>query len=431
MPPAPDKPASAAAYDALPAGIRFGELEVLRVLGVGGFGIVYLARDHALERDVALKEYMPASLASRGEGVQVSVRSGGLSETYAMGLRSFVNEARLLAKFDHPSLVKVYRFWEANGTAYMVMPFLQGRTLRDARKAMGGKAPDETWLRGVLDPILGALEVLHREGVFHRDIAPDNIWLQNDGPPILLDFGAARRVITDRTQSLTAILKPSYAPIEQYAEMHALRQGPWTDLYALGAVTHFLLAGAPPGPSTARALQDEMVPLWMRHFPGVSPRFLAAIDWALQVRPRERPQSVQELRDALDGRIEPPAVERHDMVSTTSAPAPLADTQTQFEPTRRASGPGVSTSFEPTMRVAPSALGAKPTQAPARPAAAPVPAAPPAAAPARPAPEPATLLASVAPSRVAPATAASAAVAPRTRRPRRRPRQAWPPAPSC
>ncbi|MBX3607330.1 MAG: serine/threonine protein kinase, partial [Piscinibacter sp.] len=346
--------------------MRFGELEILRVLGVGGFGIVYLARDHALERDVALKEYMPASLASRGEGAQVSVRSGGFAETYAVGLRSFVNEARLLAKFDHPSLVKVYRFWEANGTAYMVMPYLQGRTLRDARKALG-KAPDEAWLRNVLDPILGALEVLHREGVFHRDIAPDNIWLQNDGPAILLDFGAARRVISDRTQSLTAILKPSYAPIEQYAEMSALRQGPWTDIYALGAVTHFLLTGAPPGPSTARALQDEMVPLWMRHFPGVSPRFLAAVDWALQVRPKERPQGVEELRAALDGRIEPPAVERHDNVHTASAPAPLAaDAATEFEPTRRVAGPGVSTTFEPTMRVAPP----RPAPTQARPVAA-------------------------------------------------------------
>ena len=141
VPPDSEKPAPAAIMaeqEALPAGTRFGELEIVRVLGVGGFGIVYLARDHALERDVALKEYMPASLATRGQGPQITVRSGALSETYAVGLRSFINEARLLAKFDHPSLVKVYRFWEDNATAYMVMPYLQGCTLREARRAMAG-----------------------------------------------------------------------------------------------------------------------------------------------------------------------------------------------------------------------------------------------------------------------------------------------------
>jgi hypothetical protein len=245
LPPDSARPAaqpSGTDHDALPPGTRFGEFEIVRVLGVGGFGIVYLAKDHSLERDVALKEYMPASLAARGQGPQITVRSSAFAETYAIGLRSFVNEARLLARFDHPSLVKVYRFWEDNATAYMVMPFLQGTTLRDTRRAMA-HPPNEAWVRSVIAPILSALELLHREGVYHRDIAPDNILLPHDGPPVLLDFGAARRVISDRTQSLTAILKPSYAPIEQYAEMAQMRQGPWTDLYALGAVIHYLLFG--------------------------------------------------------------------------------------------------------------------------------------------------------------------------------------------
>ena len=258
LPPGGPPPAAALAdHDALPPGTRFGEFEIIRVLGVGGFGIVYLAQDHSLERQVALKEYMPASLAARGEGPVITVRSGSFAETYAIGLRSFINEARMLARFDHPSLVKVYRFWEDNATAYMVMPYLQGITLRDARRAMAD-APDEAWIRSVLEPMLDALERLHNEGVFHRDIAPDNILLPPEGAPILLDFGAARRVISDRTQSLTAILKPSYAPIEQYADMTAMRQGPWTDLYALGAVIHFLLFGVPPAPATARALQSEI-----------------------------------------------------------------------------------------------------------------------------------------------------------------------------
>ncbi|MEO6895841.1 MAG: protein kinase [Caldimonas sp.] len=307
-PPTLAKPQVAAAmieHDALPAGTRFGEFEILRVLGVGGFGIVYLARDHSLERDVALKEYMPASLAARGAGPQITVRSNSFAETYAIGLRSFINEARLLARFDHPSLVKVYRFWEDNATAYMVMPYLQGTTLRDMRRAIS-HPPDEVWIRSVLMPILAALELLHREGVYHRDIAPDNILLPPDGPPVLLDFGAARRVISDRTQSLTAILKPSYAPIEQYAEMTQLRQGPWTDLYALGAVIHYLLFGVPPAPATARAVQDDVDAIEHRTVAGVSPRFMEAMSWMLAIRPNGRPQSVEQLRSVLDGSAEVP-----------------------------------------------------------------------------------------------------------------------------
>jgi hypothetical protein len=318
-PTAPSMPLAAAAdgeHDALPRGTRFGEFEILRVLGVGGFGIVYLAHDHSLQRAVALKEYMPASLAVRAAGAQVTVRSSSFAETYAMGLRSFVNEARLLARFDHPSLVKVYRFWEGNATAYMVMPFLQGTTLRDARRRMA-HAPDEAWIRGVVAPVLSALELLHRQGVYHRDVAPDNILLPHDGPPVLLDLGAARRVIGDRTQSLTAFVKPSYAPIEQYAEMSELRQGPWTDLYALGAVVHFLVFGAPPPPATARAVADSADDAAGREVAGFSPRFLAAMWWMLAVRPGARPQSGEKLRAALDGAAEIPP---RGLAATTAFP---------------------------------------------------------------------------------------------------------------
>jgi serine/threonine protein kinase len=307
-------------YDALPAGTRFGELEILRVVAVGGFGIVYLARDHSLDREVALKEYMPGQLAARGPSAQVSVRSGSHMETFVLGLRSFVNEARLLARFDHRSLVKVYRFWEANNTAYMVMPFLQGRTLREARRAMT-TPPDEAWMRQTFNPLLEALELLHREAVYHRDIAPDNILLPNDGSQaVLLDFGAARRAIGDRTQTFTAILKPSYAPIEQYAESITLRQGPWTDIYALGAAIHYVIKGLPPPPATARTIEDHIEVLANMAIPGVSPGYLAAVDWALAVRPQDRPQSVAEFRNALDGKITPPTVFRQ-----TTGPAIAAD----------------------------------------------------------------------------------------------------------
>jgi serine/threonine protein kinase len=166
--------------------------------------------------------------------------------------------------------------------------------------------PDEAWIRSVLAPILSALELLHREGVYHRDIAPDNILLPRDGPPVLLDFGAARRVISDRTQSLTAILKPSYAPIEQYAEMTQLRQGPWTDLYALGAVVHYLVFGVPPAPATARAVAEDGDAIENRVVPGISPRFLEAMSWMLAVRPNHRPQSGEQLRAVLDGNAEIP-----------------------------------------------------------------------------------------------------------------------------
>jgi serine/threonine protein kinase len=303
-PPAFGKPPTmfSTAPDVLPAGTRFGEFEVMRVLGVGGFGIVYLARDRSLERDVALKEYMPLSLAVRGPDARVAVPSSAFAETYATGLSSFINEARLLARFDHPSLMKVYRLWEDNATAYMVMPYVQGVTLREARRSMT-HAPHEAWIRSAIDPILDALELLHREGVFHRDIAPDNILLPPNAPPLLLDLGAAGGVAGDRAPCPTAMLKPSYAPIEQYANMTDLPQGPWTDLYALGAVMHYLLFGVPPSPSTTRAVQDASDSIAGRSVPGVSPRLLEAVAWALAVQPADRPQSAAEMRAALAGRI--------------------------------------------------------------------------------------------------------------------------------
>lgn len=349
-PPTPAPAPPAIEHDALPLGTRFGEFEILRVVGVGGFGIVYLAQDHSLERQVALKEYMPASLAARGNGSQITVRSAAFAQTYAVGLRSFVNEARLLARFDHPSLVKVYRFWEDNGTAYMVMPFLRGMTLRDARRGMA-RAPDEAWIRSVIDPLLGALEALHREGVYHRDIAPDNILLPPEGAPILLDFGAARHVISDRTQSLTAILKPSYAPIEQYAEMTSLRQGPWTDIYALGAVMHFLVFGAPPAPATARAVQPDAEPIAQRVVPGVSAHFLAVIGWTLGVRPLERPQNIAALRDALSGASSVPGSTRDAGATVSGVAAPVGNGSA-------AKAPDSPTTFPATQWIGPSPVDA-------------------------------------------------------------------------
>jgi serine/threonine protein kinase len=289
----------------LAVGTRLGEYELLRLLGVGGFGIVYLAFDHALEREVAVKEYMPASLVGRTETMHVSLRSQSDAEVFALGLRSFVNEAKLLARFDHPSLLKVYRFWEDNGTAYMAMPVLRGRTLKEIRQEMGGP-PEEAWLRKMLLQLLGAIEKLHSEDVYHRDIAPDNIQIEPDGRPVLMDFGAARRVLSDKSQALTAILKPAYAPIEQYGEAGSVKQGPWTDLYALGATLHYMLLARPPAPATTRTVHDEGTDLTQEHLPGYSQELLDSIDWMLCPRPLDRPQSVTQLREVLTGERKPP-----------------------------------------------------------------------------------------------------------------------------
>jgi len=290
---------AAAGGPALPIGTYLGEFELTSMVGEGGFGIVYLAWDHSLQRRVAVKEYMPTALAARTGGTQVQVKSERHRETFMAGLNSFVNEARLLARFDHPSLVKVYRFWEANGTAYMVMPFYEGETLA-SRLAALAQPPDEAWIMSILDPLSAALAVLHGENCFHRDIAPDNIiLLSGTDLPLLLDFGAARRVIGDMTQALTVILKPGYAPVEQYAEAPGMKQGPWTDLYALAATVYFAITGRRPMPAVGRLVKDEEIPLAQSQAGKYSDTFLRAIDLALRVRPEDRTRSVADLRRDL------------------------------------------------------------------------------------------------------------------------------------
>jgi len=285
--------------NALPLGTRLYEFEIVGLVGEGGFGIVYLADDHSLQRRVAIKEYMPSSLAARGEDSSVIVRSERHSDTFEIGRRSFVNEARLLAQFDHPALLKVYRFWEANGTAYMAMPYYAGKTLRDVLRERGGRPPDEVWLKKILGPVMDALELMHAENCYHRDVAPDNIMLLRDERPVLLDFGAARRVISDMTQALTVILKPGYAPIEQYVEMPGVKQGPWTDIYALAAVIYFVITGRTPPAAVDRMLQDCYEPLATLAAGRYSDQFLTGIDHCLHVKGEDRPQSIAEMRAVL------------------------------------------------------------------------------------------------------------------------------------
>jgi serine/threonine protein kinase len=202
---------------------------------------------------------MPVDHGIRVDGLTVSALSSRHAETFNLGLRSFINEAHLLAQFNHPSLVKVLRFWEANGTAYMVMPFYEGKTLKETLVEMQ-TPPSESWLRDFLAHILDALKVMHAEQCFHRDIAPDNILMTKDCP-VLLDFGAARRLLEHKDQAVTAIFKPSYAPIEQYGQADGMTQGAWTDLYALASVMHLAIMGKLPPRAMERMLSDSLEPL--------------------------------------------------------------------------------------------------------------------------------------------------------------------------
>ncbi|MDF7659597.1 serine/threonine-protein kinase [Erwiniaceae bacterium L1_54_6] len=277
--------------NALPLGYRFNEFEIKEVIGGGGFGIVYRARDHQLERDIAIKEFMPASLAVRSEGLNLVLRSERFSKTFAAGLNSFIQEARLLARFNHPNLLHVLRFWVQNDTAYMGTVFYSGTTLSITR-ARNPQQIDEAWIRRLLPPLLGAIKTIHDAGYLHRDISLDNIQIQSNGEPVLLDFGSARKTISNLSDESETMLRPGYAPIEQYSDNDESEQGAWTDIYALGAVLHTLITGAPPPVSVVRSIEDNYQPLAQCRPAGYSPALLNAIDAALALKAEDRPQSI-------------------------------------------------------------------------------------------------------------------------------------------
>ena len=313
--------------NALPKGTRLDEFEIERVLGEGGFAIVYLAFDHSLHRRVALKEYLPAEFAFRQDEHTIVLRSVQYQKTFEAGRKSFVQEARFLAQFEHPSLVKVHRVFESNGTAYMVQGYYAGESLAAIVKG-GRRYTDESVLRPIVASLLAAVEILHARQCLHRDIAPDNIIVQPSGVPVLLDFGAARRIIGDMTQALTAVLKPSYAPIEQYTEDGGLAQGPWTDVYALAATLRAAITGKPPPSSVGRTIKDGLVKFADDPPPGFDLQFLRGIDAGLALLPADRPQSIADFRSAL-GLTEPdadatapPVPEPPPTVMRPSAPPP-------------------------------------------------------------------------------------------------------------
>jgi serine/threonine protein kinase len=279
---------------ALPSGSALNEYRIESTLGIGGFGVTYLATDGNLNLKVAIKEYLPGDVAVRAADRSVRSKSPDCADSFALGRTRFLEESRTLAAFRHPNIVRVMRFFEANQTAYMVMEFVAGEPLQEWLKTRRPLA--ERTVLGIAAPLLDGLEVVHRSGYLHRDIKPANIFIRRDGSPVLLDFGSARAPAGNR--ELTTIVSLGFAPFEQY---HARGgEGPWTDLYALGAVLYWMVTGERPVEAPGRAFDDPMVPASKAAVASAySAQLLHAIDWALKPAKEARPQSVAELRSAL------------------------------------------------------------------------------------------------------------------------------------
>ena len=281
---------------ALPQGTRIRDFEFHRVLGHGGFGITYLGWNVPLDIPVAIKEYLPTDLAARKSDQSVVPQSSQVVADFQWGLERFLDEARTLARLQHPNIVRVHQYFEAHGTAYIAMDYVEGEDLSAYLTRKGTLSEDE--LKGILYPLLSALEVIHGANFLHRDIKPGNIVLRDvDGSPVLLDFGAARQAIGAKSRSVTSIVTPGYAPIEQYSSRG--RQGPWTDIYALGGVCYRALTGQVPDDATDRMRDDPLIPVAERCAGQASQKFLAAIDLALSVDEGDRPQSVATWQEAM------------------------------------------------------------------------------------------------------------------------------------
>jgi formylglycine-generating enzyme required for sulfatase activity/serine/threonine protein kinase len=286
----------------LAAGTILQEYEIVQVLGrPGGLDITYLATDTHLAKKVAIKEYLPTEFALRLGDATVSVRSKADREAFDRGRKAFLVEAKVLARFSHPNLVQVYRYFEANGTAYIVMEFVEGETLLEKLRETG--AFGEERLLGILISILDGLELVHKAGLLHRNVKSENILLRPDGSPVLIDFGAARNALSSASKSVMTTLTAGYAPIEQYSE--ADQQGPWTDLYALGAVAYRVIAGKKPPDAISRLRSDPVSDILNLSQGIYSDRLLRAVEWALAIEAGKRPQSAAQWREALRGNIEP------------------------------------------------------------------------------------------------------------------------------
>jgi len=330
----------------LPAGTRLRNYELISVLGHGGFGITYYARDTTLGREVAVKEYLPTSLALRENGTTVVPRSTQLAEDFIWGRERFLEEARILATLEGvPSIVRVYDYLEANGTAYMVMGLARGETLDQRLKRDKQLAP--AVIERMLERLLGGLEEVHKAGFLHRDVKPANIILDAKDNPTLIDFGASRAAMADRTAAMTAIFTPRYAAAEQ---LTSDKQGPWTDIYSVSATLYHSITGRAPPSSLERALNDTYEPLAGLSLAGFSAGTLPGIDAGLALRAKDRPQSIAVWRDVLsstdasDGdatvvrRVKPGAAPKPP-VPAPKTPDPVAHTSTPPAPPSARSEP--------------------------------------------------------------------------------------------
>ena len=296
---------TASADIALPQGYALNEYRIESTLGVGGFGLTYLATDGNLNLKVAIKEFLPGDLALRCEDQSVKPKSDSTAGTFKWGLSRFLDESRTLASFRHPNIVRVMRFFEANQTAYMVMEFVAGQPLQEWLEPR--RPLPEQMVLSLAGPLLDGLEVIHRARYLHRDIKPNNVFIREDGSPVLIDFGSAR--MTGADTSRTAIVTPGYAPFEQYDADG--NHGPWSDLYSFGAVLYWMVTGRKPVESVARVRKDSMTSAVQA---GDRSRYnmelLAAIDWALAPLEEARPQSVTEFRTVLQRLGAAPASEQ-------------------------------------------------------------------------------------------------------------------------
>ncbi len=293
---------------ALPAGHRLNEYRIEGVIGSGGFGITYLARDIQLDKTVAIKEYLPSDFAVRTDTTTVQPKSTADQDDYQWGLARFLDEARTLARFEHPHLNHVHRYFEDNNTAYLVLDYIEGETLSDLLRREGRL--ESTHLQRLVTELLSGLDEVHSAGYVHRDVKPSNIMLRKNGSSVLLDFGAARQVLGQRSKSITSVLTPGYAPIEQY-DQKGDDIGPWTDLYALGMVAYRCVSGISEtklldaitrARLERKGKQDQdMVPaveVGKGHYPLP---LLKAIDWAIKVEENERPQNVAAIQEMIAG----------------------------------------------------------------------------------------------------------------------------------
>jgi WD40 repeat protein/serine/threonine protein kinase len=293
--------------DALTSGYELHDYSIESVLGTGGFGITYLARDSKLGTRVAIKEYFPRDLARRNEQMTIVPMPGAAAGNFEWGRQQFLKEAQALAQFKHNNIVRVLRFLELNGTAYMIMEYEQGRGFLDYIQSKG--QPDERMLLQVFLPILNGLQAVHRAGLLHLDIKPDNIYLRADGPPMLIDFGSARNVARGADTAGPTALTPAYAAIEQYPGKG--KQGPWTDIYSIGASLYRCISGNDPVDALTRYQAtkhhkpDPLTPATKLEQGSCSVYLRECIDWAMQVEPSRRPQGAVELQDALMGKGHP------------------------------------------------------------------------------------------------------------------------------